>query len=116
MLYDDRFETIVAPARPITPPLEPWQQTLLETAQVIRTRGWCKGALTNHKTGAVCIMGALVVVLTGHPYGSISHYDSALDALYRHHITPKWNDMRAGSASTVITAIEKVAFGEDPHL
>lgn len=31
---------------------------LSEVVSVIQERGWCRGMLTNHDTGAVCIVGA----------------------------------------------------------
>lgn len=49
------------PTHQTVQPLEEWRQVLLDAANIIQERGWCKHKLVGTK-GQVCATGALVAV------------------------------------------------------
>ncbi len=54
MLYDKRWDKLEAAVE-----LEPWRQLLLEAADVIEQRGWCRHTRMNSR-GEVCAVGAIL--------------------------------------------------------
>ncbi len=106
MLYDKKWDE---PAKVITPLLEPWQQTLLEAVNVLKTRGWYRGGLEASRNGPVCLYGAVAVASCGYARGNCNAVASSY--LRMAGFTAGWNDRVAGSVQTVIAALEKVALG-----
>lgn len=90
MLYDDKrwkMPEIPAPAPPevkakpkkVQKKLEPWQETLLKAAALIKEKGWCCRSYHNDN-GKYCAVGAINKVLgfnTGYP--TLLCYGGSLD-------------------------------------
>lgn len=52
-------------------PLEKWRLKVLEAANIMEEKGWCRGRRQNEQ-GQVCMIGAMILA----NYGSISYYDA----------------------------------------
>jgi hypothetical protein len=112
MYYDERTETIAE--TPVK--LEPWQQRLLDAANIIRKRGWCQGHYQGHNE-SVCIVGAIHIASSGSIHKScldrinevvISKLTARLDG--RSPIA--WNDKQGRTKDEVLDLLESVAKGE----
>ena len=105
MLYNKQWETKVE--EPVK--LEPWRQTLLDAANVIRKRGWCQGRFSNH--GRVCLLGAVFVAINGRVnQDNISKlFTEVKHRLDNQGYNPGWNDAPSRKKAQVIEALEKVA-------
>lgn len=104
MLYDKKWDKEVE--APVT--LEPWQQALLDAANIIRKRGWCQGHESYH--GRVCLLGALAVAVGNKPsnWHHPTHY-LARRQLELHCFTIQWNDSPGRKKAEVINALESTA-------
>lgn len=107
MLYNEKWDKpeIVAPK-----PLEPWQQLLLDAADLLEQKGWCRGAYETNE-GRHCAVGAIIDVARPltmmHPYRL-----TALHKLERFvgGTVTVWNDNQS-SGQAVIDAMRKAAKG-----
>ncbi len=108
MLYDKKWDEI----KPITKPLEPWQQTLLEAAHELRTRGWCQG-VSEDRYGRVCLFGALSLAVGGNPkyipHDQSHQFEPLMNKLTSVGYSIPWNDTKGRTKEEVIAALEKVA-------
>lgn len=93
------------------------KQILLEAANLIRTKGHCKGD-NQDETGAFCTYGAINMAAYGNPLGGYSSYedDDAADAakaavriVTGQHALAVWNDSRIRTPDDVIRALESAA-------
>lgn len=108
MYYDKRIEEVEAPA-PVK--LEPWQEQLLEAANVIRQYGWIQGWLGNEQNG-YCALGAIARV-TNTPYASPSIWRQLATHKFAGYIKTVqigwWNDAMRRTKEGVIAALEGAA-------
>ena len=104
----------------VTAKLEPWRQLLLDGANEIEKRGHTKGAEYNAKTGGVCLMGAVFIVLTGEPFDAGVWFSplviEAREQVYHKMLDflggfcpVKWNDALERTASEVTSAMRACA-------
>lgn len=92
----------------------------LRAADVLRERGWHQGGLRNIETGAVCMMGALLVAAgwdgenTCHDGNLFAIADNAVERhlrrIWPQTSIPNFNDDIAKEANEVIAVLEAVAW------
>src|SRR4051812_26317426 len=117
MLYDPKWESK-------TTLDEPWRETLLRAADVIREHGLAKFTQHDWKTGGVCLHGALSFALTGRPWANpqLPAYCAAESAVHRHMLavgavavirsgrdSATWNNDESRTAEDVIAILEGAA-------
>lgn len=107
------------------------QTILIRAAQIIRTRGWCRGTLLDER-GAVCLLGAIFEAGTGNSaaayYGNHEQYDALTSAAWiaveqlinarfggvggggEGRLTiPGWNDLPARTTEDVLQILDAAA-------
>ena len=103
------------------------QTILIGAAQIIRTRGWCRGTLLDER-GAVCLLSAIYVASTSKPaaafYGERDHdeltcaawevVENLINARYGRHeegrmTIPGWNDQPARSVEDIFRILDDAA-------
>lgn len=103
------------------------QTILIGAAQIIRTRGWCRGTLLDER-GAVCLLSAIYVASTGRPaaafYGEPEHealtvaawgvveelINARCESQGEGKLTiPGWNDLPARTVEDVIAVLDDAA-------
>jgi hypothetical protein len=102
MLYDPNWEL---PETEIK--IEPWQQILLDAADLIDTKGWIKGHL--HTTNGFCVVGALQEANRG--ADGLSGYNEAHARLYQFvgRNPMEWNDTVCLNQKFVVKTLRTVA-------
>lgn len=100
MLWDPKWQVEVT-----RPALEPWQKVLMDAADVIEKRGWCKGRLES-ADGAVCTMGALIKAVSGAVLGGAYRTASSRFEAYigTKHVG-MWNDNPSRTKEQVVFAL-----------
>lgn len=132
MLFDpQRWVMPEIPAEPTTKPkvrrkkkqvkqLEPWRKLLLDAAELIKAKGWCRERAYNK--GAYCAIGAMMSVATGvrgskvcegpTPHlvvvaeGKVLNHINKLGRFYGY--IANWNDSQT-RGKTVIEVLQEVA-------
>ncbi len=91
---------------------EPWRKALRDAAELIRTRGHCKGDYTD-ASGALCLVGAIRVVTgCGLAYESAASGECIALTLRVAQTIPDvldFNDAPERTAEEVISALESAA-------
>lgn len=109
MFQEDRS---VGPA--VVTPIEPWRQVLLDAAQRIRERGWCRGTVCDSK-GRNCAIGAIhkytrVNGIVTHPSTPGEFYPAQRQfAKIVGGSVSRWNDLPGRTQEEVIAALEAAA-------
>lgn len=108
-------------------PIEPWRQVLLDAAQRLRERGWCKGRLRDD-AGSNCAIGAIINYTEKSDYVAefvlmrdneaimrLSKYlGCAYQTLSMHIDTVStWNNNRKRTKEEVIAALEGCALAPE---
>lgn len=101
MLYDPKWETTVTPIKTI----EPWQQVLIDAANLIKKKGWVKGHYETNK--GFCMVGAIRMAAKNTPmaYDAEMHLSRSMGT----YNILAWNDHNAKSKEHVIYELRKAA-------
>jgi hypothetical protein len=95
--------------------LQPWQKTLLEAAEIIKTQGWCQHASMT-LGGRVCLLGAVALAKNGYiAPGGLSDLPVEVRLLVTSTGVPNadalvdWNNAPERTADEVIKALKDAA-------
>ncbi len=103
MLYDKKWDEI----KPITKPLEPWQQHMLEAAERIRTYGWLQRCYGNAAIG-YCLLGAIFANLPPEAGNAGNEAYLRFNRAIKMDATA-WNDAPGRTKEQVLDMMETVA-------